>query len=158
MYSELLFSVPANCCLQNFSATKLLGEPIQNPALEEETGWPLQNKTKSQPTAKQYLIVYALLCIFLQTPLSCSRQGTPKEPCSSVVCSCIVSNLKPCNLFNVISLLSLQNLCEKYPRSLDLLFSQICFEQHAWNMCFMCYISSVLYFLFDIQCVNFSYN
>lgn len=79
-------------------------------------------ESKSWPPVKQYVIVSALLNVFLQTHLSCYRQGTPAEPYSSVVHSCILSNLKACNLFSAISLLSLQNLCENYSRSLDLIF------------------------------------
>ena len=139
----VLFSVPANGCLHNFSVQNCLVSSPKILLLKKALAGVYGTEGKSWPTVKQYLIVSALLCLFLQTHLSCYRQGTPEEPYSSVVCSCIVSNLKLCNLFNTISLLSLQNLCEKYSRSLDLFFFQICFEQHVWNMCFMCYISSV---------------
>lgn len=103
----VLFSVPANSCLHNFSVQNGLVSPSKILLLKKRLLGVHGTESKSWPTVKQYLIVSALLCVFLQTHSSSYRQGTPEEPYSFVVCSCIVSNLKPCNLFNAISLLSL---------------------------------------------------
>lgn len=118
----VLFSVPANGCLHNLSVQNCLVSPSNILLLKKRSVGVYGTESKSRPIVKQYLIVSALLRVFHQTHLSCYRQGTPEEPYSSALCSCIVSNLKPCNLFNASSLLSLQNLYKKYFRSLGLIF------------------------------------
>lgn len=134
----VLFSVPVNSCLWNFRRTAWWVHPKSCSWWTE--GWCLQNKKVSRGQRLNWF--YSSL--FLQTHLPCDRQGAPEQPYSSVVCHCIVSNLKPYNLFNDISLLSLQNLCEKYSRSLDLIFSDFFFFLNSMcGMCFMYYISSV---------------